>query len=194
MLFHVGTLGIANPFIDRYAERQTNYHRALGRVSHDKTDDILTLLLEDRSIRLASPIQKKNCQSTTRNDDELLIATHTRSSHDTRSLRGAKKKRLYKSSAIIGTISISTTSDNSSFVAIAVPPPWLRSLLAWSLTVSHHLQQFNIRYYNTRPNTSDIFTRVKSKDLSGMLHLFQNRCASPFDRDEDGLTLLHVST
>ena len=35
--------------------------------------------------------------------------------------------------------------------------------------------------------------RVKSKDMSGMLHLFQNRCASPFDRDEDGLTLLHVS-
>jgi len=130
---------------------------------------------------------QKICQST-RIDDKLPIATY-RSSHDTQSLRA--KKRLYKSS-IIGTISISTTSDNSSFVATAIPPPWLRSL-AWSLTVSRQLQQFNIRYYNIRPNTSDVFMRVKSNDLSGMLHLFQNRCASPFDRDEDGLTLLHVS-
>jgi hypothetical protein len=30
-------------------------------------------------------------------------------------------------------------------------------------------------------------------DFPGMLHLFDNHQASPFDRDEDGQSLLHVS-
>ncbi|KAK3346549.1 hypothetical protein B0T25DRAFT_552263 [Lasiosphaeria hispida] len=153
------------------------YSIALGRVSHDKIDGIFTLLQEDRTIRLAKPTQNEPPDAP------------QKSLHYTRSPRA--KKRLYKS-ALIGTISISTTLDSSLFVATAIPPPWLRSL-AWSLTVSRHLQQFNMRYYNNRPNNSDIFMRVKSKDLAGMLHHFQNRSASPFDRDERGLTLLHYA-
>lgn len=165
---------------------RSNYHRVLGRVSHDTNTEILTLLREDRTTSLVKSTPK--CYQLEKKEDEPLISAH----QDSQCIQSPRaEKRLYKS-AFIGSISVSTASDNNSVTATILPPRWL-SGLTWGFTVSRSLQQFNMRYYNIRSNDSSIFMCVKSKDLAGMLGLFQNRHASPFDRDEDGLSLLHVS-
>lgn len=74
-------------------------------------------------------------------------------------------------------------------------PKWL-STRGWSIKFRNDpngLRQFNFRRYNIRPSDSEIFLTVGKGDLDGMLRLFQSRNATPFDRDEQGLSLLHVS-
>jgi hypothetical protein len=44
-----------------------------------------------------------------------------------------------------------------------------------------------------RPNSSLVFDYVRNGNISGLLRSFQNSEASPFDHDEYGRSLLHVS-
>jgi hypothetical protein len=51
---------------------------------------------------------------------------------------------------------------------------------------------FSIQIYNIRSSDSAIFELAGSGDVVGMQRLFVTGAASPFDRDENGLTLLDV--
>ena len=51
---------------------------------------------------------------------------------------------------------------------------------------------FNIQIYNVVPAESPIFEMVRDGDIVGIQHLFSTRQASPFDREENGWTLLDV--
>ncbi|KAK8052556.1 hypothetical protein PG993_003941 [Apiospora rasikravindrae] len=48
-----------------------------------------------------------------------------------------------------------------------------------------------LRLYSHRPRTDSIFRSVKGGDIADMQSMFDQRKASPFDRDEDGWTLIH---
>ncbi|KAH6967893.1 hypothetical protein BKA56DRAFT_622758 [Ilyonectria sp. MPI-CAGE-AT-0026] len=75
-------------------------------------------------------------------------------------------------------------------------PKWLSTV---ACNVAYHndlsgLRQFNFRCYNIRSSRSDVFLAVGRGDLNGMLQLFESRDGSPFDRDEEGYSLLHCAS
>lgn len=51
---------------------------------------------------------------------------------------------------------------------------------------------FNIQVYNVIPSESPIFEMAGVGDIDGIRQLFSTGNASPFDRDENGLTVLDV--
>ena len=52
---------------------------------------------------------------------------------------------------------------------------------------------FSIQLYNIVPSGSKVFERAAFGDVAGLQDLFDSKEASPFDRDENGLTVLDVS-
>ena len=62
----------------------------------------------------------------------------------------------------------------------------LKSVSGWNI----HLRTWQTVDYTT----SKIFTAVKRRDPMTLRRLLRNGLASPFERDEDGNTLLHVSS
>ena len=74
-------------------------------------------------------------------------------------------------------------------------PSWLSSI-AWDfemVVTSSNLRQFNLRQYHHRYSQCEVFSLIRDGDLAGLRTMFLRRDASPFDRDEKGLSLLHVS-
>ena len=77
---------------------------------------------------------------------------------------------------------------------------WTASLRLWqkALEVQYHrgygLSNLTLQTYNVVSESSIVFTTVKSGDVAGMLTLFASRQASPFDRDQNGFSLLYVGT
>jgi hypothetical protein len=51
---------------------------------------------------------------------------------------------------------------------------------------------FNIQMYNVVPNRSPIFIMAEEGDVQGIQHLFSTGKASPFDRNQWGVTVLDV--
>ncbi|KAH7007137.1 hypothetical protein EDB80DRAFT_718270 [Ilyonectria destructans] len=75
-------------------------------------------------------------------------------------------------------------------------PKWLSTV---ACNVAYHydlngLRQFSFRSYNVRSSRSDVFLAVGRGDLNGMLRLFESRDGSPFDRDEQGYSLLRCAS
>jgi len=97
----------------------------------------------------------------------------------------------YYVSTIFGSLSISVSSKYASLVVTLHPPLWLIGI-AWGVTARRSLQQLSLRYYNVRARKSSVFDCVRKNDISGLLQQFTDKAASPFDRDEEGLSLLHV--
>lgn len=66
----------------------------------------------------------------------------------------------------------------------------------WDLvmTKSYGGWEFSLRPLNIRPNDSLVFDYATNGNVSGLLKMFSSGEASPFDHDEAGRSLLHVST
>ena len=72
-------------------------------------------------------------------------------------------------------------------------PGWLLSS-AYDICLSRSYSgiSFQIRAWNTIDHRSEILRLVESGNVGAVLALFRQGKASPFDRDPDGRTLLHV--
>jgi hypothetical protein len=160
--------------------------RAIGKASYDMNAKVLSLLQDNRTICL-SAATSTNPQTV--DSAGLVGETFQQRRSQNRPYPRAKTK-FYKSDCF-GTVSLSASSKDSFYVFTFHPPPWLAKV-AWGFKACYGLQQFNIRHYNVRSKDSSIFSCIRSRDLVGILRLFGDRSASPFDRDEDGLSLLHV--
>ncbi|KAK6827413.1 hypothetical protein PG987_010754 [Apiospora arundinis] len=76
------------------------------------------------------------------------------------------------------------------------PPWWLAGLVSsFYLHMSKHNSAWDIqlRLYLDRPGNDPIFAMARYGDVVGLQSLFDQRRASPFDRDEMGWTLLHFT-
>lgn len=96
---------------------------------------------------------------------------------------------------LFGTLLVGSSINNNGFRLIFQFPKWLAQT-AYELeykVARSSLRQVTTRHYNIRPNDSPIFKCLRMGDFPGMLHIFKHRRASPFDRDQDGQSLLHVS-
>ena len=105
-----------------------------------------------------------------------------------------RRQPLFISSYFSGLFSISSCS-NGEFYRIAVNSPTCLFRNAWDLQCAkvNSGWQFNLRTYNIRPNDSQVFKAIRDGSLEQFQNMFDSGLASPFDCDEDGLTLLHVS-
>ncbi|KAH7109963.1 hypothetical protein EDB81DRAFT_769023 [Dactylonectria macrodidyma] len=75
-------------------------------------------------------------------------------------------------------------------------PKWFLTT-TWTFTYHYGpniLNQFRFRNYNVRASGSKIFLVVESGDLDEMFQLFDNGVATPFDRNEQGYSLLHCAS
>jgi hypothetical protein len=70
---------------------------------------------------------------------------------------------------------------------------WTRSLLASFVTANIAGPEMLIRVSNTIPYASETYQQCQTGNVHGLLRLFENGNASPFDLDPDGLSLLRVS-
>ncbi|KAI0147765.1 hypothetical protein GGR57DRAFT_475809 [Xylariaceae sp. FL1272] len=77
------------------------------------------------------------------------------------------------------------------------PPSWLTGATrVWLLYYTHQSYAgwtYQIRAYNMRPWTSQIFLAARRNDIPQLQALFQSGVASPFDRDQNGDTVLHYA-
>lgn len=76
------------------------------------------------------------------------------------------------------------------------PPSWL-SMKIWEAelrTACSGWQRFGaIRCYNIRPASASVFKCISDGRTDDLLSQFQTREASPFDRDQDGRSLIYAS-
>lgn len=74
------------------------------------------------------------------------------------------------------------------------PPSWL-TRKAWDLLAlnSYSGFKFRLRAYSIVPPNAPIFQYASAGNISGLLGLFDQGLGSPFDRNDRGETLLHVT-
>ena len=71
---------------------------------------------------------------------------------------------------------------------------WTRSLLVSFMSASMSGPEMLIRVSNTIPFASETYQHCLGGNVPGLKRLFETGCASPFDLDPEGLSLLRVST
>ena len=110
-----------------------------------------------------------------------------------------RSKRQWSASMMqssFGLVSLRTTDGNLS--AEFYPPWWLRGIMyARSLHIQHCYSGWKIcfRSYSLRRfGESPVFEAAVKGDVPALQKLFDSHEASPFDRLENGMTLLHVSS
>lgn len=82
-------------------------------------------------------------------------------------------------------------NDSVSAVTIHLPH-WLTGAV-WRIWIQKPCWDLRLRQYNIRSEEAEIFVSVRGGDVEKMLHLFERRDASPFDRDAKSRSLLYVS-
>ncbi|KAJ4271366.1 hypothetical protein NW762_000068 [Fusarium torreyae] len=103
----------------------------------------------------------------------------------------AKLKKSYTPSKF-GRFAMAYTTSTGAWQAYIQWPSWLSSSV-------YELQSsptcggwtYNYRVYNIISSDSEILRRIKKGDKGGVLELFNKRHASPFDKDEEGHSLLY---
>lgn len=93
-----------------------------------------------------------------------------------------------------GRFSMTCTSTKGAWQAYLQLPDWLSpSIHTFQSYPTRSGWSFNYRVYNVVAHDSEIIMRIQNGDKNGVLELFDNRQASPFDKDADGASLLYVS-
>ncbi|KAK8104932.1 hypothetical protein PG999_008291 [Apiospora kogelbergensis] len=114
-------------------------------------------------------------------------------SHTTEQIKG-RAIEAWEPLSSFGTLSIRTGPEE---LDVEVRPPWWLAGLASSFTL--HMSKYRsswdiqLRLYSDRTENDGIFFMARAGDTVGLQSLFDQRKASPFDRDEGGWNLLHVS-
>ncbi|KAI5462146.1 hypothetical protein BGZ63DRAFT_206122 [Mariannaea sp. PMI_226] len=92
----------------------------------------------------------------------------------------------------LGRFALASRSSTGAWKAYLQWPSWLsQSVFEFDSRPSLAGWTYSYRIYNVIPYKSEIMRRVQAGDKPGVLELFRTRQASPFDRDEDGSSLLH---
>lgn len=104
----------------------------------------------------------------------------------------SKLVRTYSPSKL-GRFALAYTTATGAWQAYIQWPSWLSqsvceiqsspTLCGWT---------YNYRMYNIISSTSDIIKKIRVGDKAGVLELFNSRQASPFDKDQNGQSLLFV--
>lgn len=93
-----------------------------------------------------------------------------------------------------GRFSMASTSTKGAWQAYLQLPYWLSPTIhTFQSYPTRSGWSFNYRVYNVVAPNSEIIMRIKNGDKNGVLELFDNRQASPFDKDANGASLLYVS-
>ncbi|WZH40328.1 hypothetical protein QYS62_001260 [Fusarium acuminatum] len=91
-----------------------------------------------------------------------------------------------------GRFSMASTSTKGAWQAYLQLPDWLSpSIHTFQSYPTRSGWSFNYRVYNVVAPDSEIIMRIQNGDKNGVLELFDNRQASPFDKDADGASLLY---
>ncbi|KAK7955655.1 uncharacterized protein PG986_004877 [Apiospora aurea] len=131
-----------------------------------------------------------HAKSSSREDDQKLV--HSESQYSYRSKR--RPVTPWKPLGSFGVLSIHTGPNELG--AEVRPPWWLAGITnSFSLYMSTYRWAWDvqIRLYSERSEDEPVFDMAALGNLAGLQSLFDQRKASPFDRDEDGWTLLHYA-
>lgn len=94
-----------------------------------------------------------------------------------------------------GRLSLAYTKGTGAWQAYLQFPSWIsQSIYIFQSRSTMAGWSFNYRVYNIVSSESEIITRIQNGDKNGVLELFSTRKASPFDKDANGDSLLHVSS
>jgi hypothetical protein len=94
----------------------------------------------------------------------------------------------------LGRFAMAYTTSTGAWQAYIQWPSWL-SASVYELQSSPSLGgwSYNYRVYNIISPGSEIIQKIEKGDKNGVLELFNTRKASPFDKDDEGRSLLYVS-
>lgn len=94
----------------------------------------------------------------------------------------------------LGRFAMAYTTSTGAWQAYIQWPSWL-SASVYELQSSPSLGgwSYNYRVYNIISPNSEIIQKIIKGDKNGVLELFNTRKASPFDKDDEGHSLLYVS-
>ncbi|CEI64675.1 hypothetical protein FVEN_g3188 [Fusarium venenatum] len=128
--------------------------------------------------------ENKQCHVVGKSDDNQLSAIS----------RYAKQLNKIYAPSKLGRFAISYTTATGAWQAYVQWPSWLSSSV-------YELQSaptgcgwmYTYRVYNIISSNSDIVQRIKEGDKAGVLELFNRRQASPYDKDENGYSLLYYA-
>lgn len=127
--------------------------------------------------------ENKQCHKVGKVDDSRV---------STVSRYAAKLNKMYAPSKL-GRFAMAYTTATGAWQAYVQWPSWLSSSvyeLQSAPTGSGWM--YTYRVYNIISSNSEIIQRIKEGDKAGVLELFNKRQASPFDKDENGYSLLYV--
>jgi hypothetical protein len=79
-------------------------------------------------------------------------------------------------------------------VSIRVPVMLVNKVWEFQAMRARQGWDINISTYNIVPDNSLVFLFARSGNIRGLQELFRSGLASPFDRNECGFTVLHVSS
>ncbi|KAF5233310.1 hypothetical protein FANTH_12596 [Fusarium anthophilum] len=103
----------------------------------------------------------------------------------------AKVNKKYTASRF-GRFTMAYATTTGAWQAYLQLPSWLSSsVYELQSTPTGYGWTYNYRVYNVVSYESDIIQRIQKGDRAGVLELFGNRKASPFDKDENGHSLLY---
>ncbi|KAF5719052.1 hypothetical protein FMUND_4841 [Fusarium mundagurra] len=103
----------------------------------------------------------------------------------------AKPNKNYTASRF-GRFVMAYATTTGAWQAYLQLPSWLSSsVYELQSTPTGYGWTYNYRVYNVVSSKSDIIQRIQEGDRAGVLELFGNRKASPFDKDESGYSLLY---
>ncbi|KAG5663717.1 hypothetical protein KAF25_006302 [Fusarium avenaceum] len=126
----------------------------------------------------------KPCQDVKAIEHNRLLP---RSNHDKR------LRRTYTPSKL-GRFAMAYTTSTGAWQAYIQWPSWL-SASVYELQSSPSLGgwSYNYRVYNIISPKSEIIQKIENGDKNGVLELFNTRKASPFDKDDEGHSLLYYA-
>ncbi|KAJ4004321.1 hypothetical protein NW766_011625 [Fusarium irregulare] len=105
----------------------------------------------------------------------------------------AKLNKIYTPSKL-GRFAMAYTTASGAWQAYVQWPSWLSSsVYEVQSSPTGCGWMYSYRVYNIVSSDSDIIKRIEKGDKAGVLDLFNKRQASPFDKDENGHSLLYKS-
>ncbi|KAK8060912.1 hypothetical protein PG996_010842 [Apiospora saccharicola] len=170
---------------------QDAYHRAILMATPDIVTLKLQQFMQDSRSTAVQLYEAEATSSSVREQDDGQSPTSTSS----QSVRQPRRRTTshWKPASSFGLLSIFTGPND---YGVEFRQPWWLAGLASSFTL--HMSTYRsgwdvqVRLYSERPESDPVFLMAEDGDVAGLRSLFEQRQASPFDRDEYGRTLLHV--
>lgn len=168
----------------------------INRALLTATPDIVALRLQQsRESCLPSTMQCAEAETSfsdirEEEDEKALIPTNSKIAHPVH----RRSTSRWRPASAYGSLSVRRGPNE--FHAEFRPPWWLAGLassLTFHMSTYRSAWDVQVRLYTERSRKDSVFLMAEDGDVAGLRSLFELRKASPFDRDENGWTLFHVS-